>query len=566
MKICSAIFALLLSACGVAPNDEKPDRVKELDMPLSDRHPESWIVGRPVVDSLLLTASKSGRELFTGDQWGDEDFIDQTESLAVTEDTPQASKPFQFDLNAKLAPQDFEEQPISIELIKFKPNVDPIPTLEKWQAQGRILYYEPNGTYQVQDTILGGIAKVYSEKTDYVWHNMIRLNEAFVQLSDGTIPHGNENGILSRVPVIAIIDSGVDIEHTKLKNSIWRNPAPGILCKDDTQGCNTSGDFRKDYLGDGQYWPVGTDGFNQPCPAEVKNCNHGTHVAGIVASFDGKDPIGVCPYCKILPLRVSSSKNKDGSAGGISDSAIIRALQYITQFTRDGENLIRIANGSFGKYQRSRSVATLIRKLANLPSGGVLFVAAASNEDSSQRAYPAAISEVISVSALDNDYKKAAFSNFGPTVDIAAPGVAIKSTVPGGETKDEQGTSMASPVVAGIAGLILTFLPGLTTQELRDRIINSANPTIYSPDSAGGSNGTWYYPKLATGDRIPLLGSGLVDAVAAIKGEIHPVPTTSATARVSPGCSQITGNPPTNILIIFLLILPCFLLIPIKRC
>jgi hypothetical protein len=564
MKKCSAIFALFLSACGVDATDDQGQVNSTPDWQLPEKRPETWIVGRPVVDSLLLTASKSGRELFTLDQWGDEDSIEQTESLAVAEEIPKDPEPFPFTLSSKLGLQISDDQPISIELIKFKSNIDPIPILEKWQAQGRIQYYEPNGIYQPQDSILGSVAKVYAAKTDYIWHNMIRLNEALVQLSDGTIPHGNENTILSRVPVIAVLDSGVDIEHPKLKNSIWKNPAPGILCKDDLQGCNTSGDFRKDYLGDGQYWPVGTEGFNQDCPSEVKNCNHGTHVAGIISAYDGKDPIGVCPYCKILPLRVSSDKKKDGLGGGISDSAIIRALQYITQFSRDGENLIRIANGSFGKYQRSRSVATLIRKLAYLPSGGVLFVAAASNEDSSQRAYPAAVTEVISVAALDNQYKKADFSNFGPTVDIAAPGVAINSTVPGGTTEPEQGTSMASPVVAGVAGLILTFIPTLTTEELRDRIINSANPTIYSPDSAQGVNGTWYYPKLATGDRIPMLGSGVVDTVAAIKGELHPVPTSTATARVSPGCSQIKVEHQIDKSLLILLLIPVFMLIPKK--
>lgn len=564
MRKCSAIFALFLSACGVDATDNQSQVNLKPDWQLAEKRPETWIVGRPIVDSLLLTASKSGRELFTLDQWGDEDSIEQTESLAVAEETQKDPEPFPFTLNSKLDLQISDDQPISIELIKFKSNIDPIPVLEKWQAQGRILYYEPNGIYQTKDSILGGIAKVYSAKTDYIWHNMIRLNEAFVQLSDGTIPHGNENTILSRVPVIAVLDSGVDVEHPKLKNSIWKNPAPGILCKDDIQGCNTSGDFRKDYLGDGQYWPVGTEGFNQDCPSTIQNCKHGTHVAGIIAAYDGIDPIGVCPYCKILPLRVSSDKKKDGLGGGISDSAIIRALQYITQFSRDGENLIRIANGSFGKYQRSRSVATLIRKLAYLPSGGVLFVAAASNEDSSQRAYPAAVTEVISVAALDNQYKKAEFSNFGPTVDISAPGVAINSTVPGGTVEEEQGTSMASPVVAGIAGLILTFIPGLTTEELRDRIINSANPTIYSPDSAQGVNGTWYYPKLATGDRIPLLGSGVVDSVAAIKGELHPVPTSTATARVSPGCSQINAERHINKSLLILLFMPIFTLIPKK--
>jgi subtilisin family serine protease len=203
----------------------------------------------------------------------------------------------------------------------------------------------------------------------------------------------------------------------------------------------------------------------------------------------------------------------------------------------------------------------LIRKLANGAGGGTLLIAAASNEDSSQRAYPASVSEVISVSALADDLKKAAFSNYGPSVDIGAPGELIDSTVPGGSTEKISGTSMASPVVAGVAALILSINPGMDAKALRDRLINTANPVIYE---SGGYNDQFYYPKVSTGEKIPLLGSGIVDALAALKGETREVPSASGKNRVAPGCSAVSRFNQTFSWFFLLLLAPIFAFLPIR--
>ncbi len=564
MNLRSVIFALSFLGCGGDPKDGLKHTSNQILEPEDSSVDSSatldgntWIIGRPSFEPFLLTASKSGRELITSDVWQDEESILQTESLSTLDEQDPNATPPPVRLGPQLLTQSFESQPLSIELVEFKPGIDAKKILDKWQQQGRILYYEPNTISEPKASAFQDLSTQYTDAKVH-WHKAIRLPDAFLALADGTLPHENEDVIFGRAPVIAVIDSGVDIKNPLLEKAIWENPIPGLQCKDDSRGCNTSTNFSKDYLGNGEVWPVGLQGFGQAC-SDDGQCIHGTHVAGIIAAYDKEKAIGVCPFCKILPIKVSRPKTAS-EPGGISDSSIIRALQYLTQFSRDGQSLIRIANGSFGKYQRSRSVASLVRKLSNAAGGGTLLIAAASNEDSSQRAYPASVSEAISVSALAKNLTKASFSNYGPSVDIAAPGTEINSTVPGADPKDSQGTSMASPVVAGVAGLVIALNPSMDAKTLRDRLIQTANPYIYANEVAGGYNSTYYYPTVSTGERIPLLGSGIVDALSAIKGDYQNVPNPSSKNRVTPGCSTLSADSLSFNCLYLLLFLPGFVL------
>ena len=123
-------------------------------------------------------------------------------------------------------------------------------------------------------------------------------------------------------------------------------------------------------------------------------------------------------------------------------------------------------------------------------------MAAAGNENTDRPSYPAAYKHVISVSATDQQNKRARFSNYGTTVDVAAPGVEILSTVPGGRYGGKAGTSMASPHVAALAGLLAA--QDRSAPEIRSRIERTAKDI-----GAGGK------------DRI--YGRGLIDANRAVR-------------------------------------------------
>lgn len=158
-----------------------------------------------------------------------------------------------------------------------------------------------------------------------------------------------------------------------------------------------------------------------------------------------------------------------------------------------------------------------------------------------RRQFPGGFEDAIAVSSINEDGKKSSFSNYGPWVDVAAPGDQIISTLPGGEYGPESGTSMASPVVAGLAAMLAATNPQLSTQDLKDIIIGSANPEIYDPNSNSGYNYSFYFPDLGNDGRWPLLGSGSVDFAAMVGGTRSGKPIPVANNRVTPGCGMI-GN------------------------
>jgi subtilisin family serine protease len=422
--------------------------------------------------------------------------------------------------------------------------------LGEWEKGGRIWFAEPN---ERSELFAGELTKY---GTDYAslqnWHALIKLPEAFNSLGGGKlVGAASEADILANSPVIAVLDSGVDYEHPLLAPNIWENVAGSIGaagCSGDLHGCNTTAPS-KGSLGNGEVWPVLASGPGKNCdPDPTNSCHHGTHVAGIIAAKpDASNKLGgVCPICKIMILRVV-----DAETGTISDDSQIRAFKYLAKFRKSGGSAVRIANASLGKYSRSRSLAILVDVLRHVGSG-TLVIGAASNEDSMIRAYPGALGGAIAVAAVGNGTKdyvgKASFSNFGSWVDIAAPGYDIDSTLDGNTHGKKNGTSMATPIVAGAAGLLLAAYPSLSFDELRNKILNNANATLlYGEDTEGGKvNTQYYYPKVSgESARQPLLGGGLLDVNAMLTGK-----GTTATGqpldRVSAGCGTIGSVGPAE--------------------
>ncbi|HAZ13122.1 MAG: hypothetical protein A2X86_10030 [Bdellovibrionales bacterium GWA2_49_15] len=178
---------------------------------------------------------------------------------------------------------------------------------------------------------------------------------------------------------------------------------------------------------------------------------HGTHVAGTIAALDNEiGVVGVAPEASIFAAKVLDRRG----SGYNSDIA-----EGIRSCISHGAHVI---NMSLGGPSDSTVLKAAVQEAY---AAGLVIVVAAGNE-SGPVSYPAKYSESIAVSAIDSSNRLASFSNFGPEVDFAAPGVSVLSTTKGSTYVTYNGTSMASPHVAGVAALMLSS--GLNTLKSRD--------------------------------------------------------------------------------------------------
>lgn len=207
--------------------------------------------------------------------------------------------------------------------------------------------------------------------------------------------------------------------------------------------------------------------------------SHGTHVACLAAAYhNGRGVEGAAaPSAKILPLVVNFY---DSSTGFYSDIAM--GLAYFKQLEREKKISFRVVNMSFGFYYSSQIVYSAMQQMDDK-----LFVVAAGNSgddnvphnlDWEKNIFPAAwaLSNKLAVAATDIKDELAYFSYFGKnTVDIAAPGKDILSCVNGGGYEKWQGTSMASPLVAGAAALLFSMKPDLTVEQAKALLVLGAD-------------------------------------------------------------------------------------------
>jgi len=273
--------------------------------------------------------------------------------------------------------------------------------------------------------------------------------------------------------VVAVLDSGVDYTHTDLASNIWIRPNSIPAYEDRELG--TIQDYHGFNAVDDSADPMDDNG-------------HGTHCAGIIGAEGGND-IGIAGVnwkVQIMPLKFM---NKSGYG---TTKAAIEAINYVIDRKKAGVN-VRVISASWGSTQKSRALEDVIRKAGE---AGILFVAASGNASTNNDRSPHFPSSynlpnVISVAALDRNDQLATFSNYGvKSVAIAAPGVDILSTWLGDEYEEKSGTSMATPVISGVAALIVAHNPNISVDQLREKILASVDPL----DSLKG--------KVATGGRI----------------------------------------------------------------
>lgn len=221
---------------------------------------------------------------------------------------------------------------------------------------------------------------------------------------------------------------------------------------------------------------------------------HATHVAGIIAANFNKSGIaGIAPNVKIMPINVFQGNEA-------SADTVIRAIYYAVAHHAD------IINMSLGddSYSYLLESATKYAK-----SKGVVLVAAAGNSSTFLPMYPAASEGVIGVSATDRNDRIASFSNYGNYIDLAAPGVDIYSSIAGSTYAAYDGTSMAAPMVSGIAALVRSKNPFLSPSQV-ETILKKSTLDL-------GSKG-----------RDEDYGYGRIDAYKAVSNTAAPISTITA--------------------------------------
>lgn len=255
--------------------------------------------------------------------------------------------------------------------------------------------------------------------------------------------------------VVADIDTGVDYNHEDLINNIWRNP--GEIPNDGKDNDNNG------YVDDVVGWDF-SNSDNRPWDDH----GHGTHTSGTIGATggNGRGVSGISQRVRILPLKFLS---RYGS--GSTENAILAINYAVAQGAH-------ILSNSWGGGEYSRALEEAVQEAA---SRDVLFVAAAGNDSSDNDTtpmYPASyrLPNVISVAASDSSDNLADFSNFGAnTVDLAAPGDVIYSTVPANRYFVMSGTSMACPLVAGAAALIKSIKPDLSSVQIKNLLVSSVD-------------------------------------------------------------------------------------------
>jgi subtilisin family serine protease len=254
--------------------------------------------------------------------------------------------------------------------------------------------------------------------------------------------------------VVAIADTNVDITHPDIKNNVWVNPneIAGNKIDDDHNG----------YVDDINGWNFGLD-----TPDVTKGSGtHGTHVAGIIGAVadNGINGVGIAPHVKLMPLGVLTNSATTANA--------IKAFEYAA---RNGANII---NNSWGNNTYEPALQAAVSQATK---AGMMVVVASGNENwdtGVHGSYPDNYAGSVSIAASDDKDAKASYSNRGTiTIDVAAPGDNILSTLPGNSMGKKSGTSMASPVYAGIAALVKSKYPSLTMKQVETRIARSAQTT-----------------------------------------------------------------------------------------
>lgn len=293
-------------------------------------------------------------------------------------------------------------------------------------------------------------------------------------------------GGLKRDLLVAVVDSGLDLNHEDVTQNVYRNRAE---CDGDKLPFKPTVD--KDgngYVGDCMGWNFtakGEAGDNNP----DDDLGHGTHIAGILSAKvgNGIGIAGVSDRIKIIPIKVTSRRDNAGLTHKVA-----KAILYATKMKAD------VINFSLG-WPVIFDAEFLRQAFSEARKAGVVIVAAAGNNTSAAPVFPCSYEGVICVGATSISGDVAGFSNYGGHVDVMGPGEQILSLFPKARDPEQfsvkgyeikNGTSQASPYVAAQAALLKGLLPQASVDEIQARLVSSAKPVKWGEKYAlaGGAD------------------------------------------------------------------------------
>lgn len=421
--------------------------------------------------------------------------------------------------------------------------------LKELEAQEEVIYVQPNYQYRVLDYVK------YEEITDDMEEDEVNEddmatanmpNDPYFSKQWGLYNTGDEIfdeitsvagidiGLMdiwdsytgTKEVIVAVMDTGVDINHEDLEESIWVNTAeiPDNGIDDDGNG----------YIDDVNGWDFYNDDNSLCSYNRIGRANkgddddHGTHCAGVIAATADNNLgiVGVASKAnvKIMPLKILG-----GREGTTSTDIAIKSIQYAMNM---GVNIISASWGAVDEFEEDIALFHAIK------NSGILFVAAAGNEGENNdivNIIPACYSyldNVISVASIDCNGYLSEFSNYGSSVNLVAPGNMIASTVVGAYAY-MSGTSMAAPMVTGVAAMIYGTQKYLYPKTVKDLLLST-------------------FKDMETLDINKIFDAGLIDIAQSYKnqGMLEPdstAPVISAIKKGANGLLQFHISDPLNV-------------------
>ena len=418
----------------------------------------------------------------TAEEPADSEGSDQSTDEATIQDTTDATAP--VDEETQLPTEAGATEPSTTEQSATEPNItepsDSAAAPESTEATGALIvsnefiFYSDDADYaaaicgQYGGSLLrwsDGLGVMYCTTTpdggDVIFYPqeiyVVESIPCYDQPGDTISKIGETQSLVSNAGkgvVIAVIDSGIDLDHPALAGSIL--DAVSVI--------------PSSAYGDGGY-------FSELYEGAQDYEGHGSHIAGIIAGQTDSMTIGVAPEAEILSIK---ALEKYGTSAAGTTEWLIRAIQYaISQHV----DIINLSIGGSSSYVSAAQVV-----LQQAAAAGILVVCATGNTSNPATAgsidYPAAYDSTLAVSSVTVDGEEVAlsgFSKYGEGTDLSAPGVAIYSCNQDGGYVSLSGTSMSCAVVAGVAALLLSQDQSLTPQE----IINVMEQSAYDAGDTG---------------------------------------------------------------------------------